>query len=64
VRQHGWPKQFSLRSYFLHLPGRLENPVHYDANRLFEGVSILKITLRNPYLAGTRLTRVLDDFAT
>jgi hypothetical protein len=35
------------------------NPVPYDANRLLEGVNVLKITMRNPYLTGMRID-VLD----
>jgi len=41
---------------------RLENPVPHNANRLFQGVNILKIALRNAYPTCTRIN-VFDRLA-
>jgi hypothetical protein len=46
------------RCFFRHLG----NPVPYDANRLLEGIDILKITVRHPDLAGVCID-VLDFIA-
>lgn len=49
----------SVARGLLYLRGCLGNPVSDDADRLLEGVDILEVALRQPYLAGVRID-VLD----
>ena len=46
----------------VHLSSHLGNPVAYHADRLLQGVHILRIMIRNPYLAGIRID-VFNFFA-
>jgi len=61
-RRVTWPALVFVYRLFLHRSGHVQNPVPHHGDCLLEGVDVLKIALRHPYLTGVRID-LLDFLA-